>query len=110
MPGDLLAQDSPTDTQRHHEREASTTVLPTPPVALRVAIVVLLATALELLVFRDMFEGTHIPPWDFLGSYNTDAFYAYSHGSYFSAPAWVPTTWAGYPGAAALQSGVWYLP
>lgn len=65
---------------------------------------------LELFTFRDYFTGDAIPPWDFLGGYNTDAYYWWAHGSMLSPVQWVPGNWMGYPAAATPQNSSWYLP
>ncbi|TFB91274.1 hypothetical protein E3O44_00320 [Cryobacterium algoricola] len=66
--------------------------------------------ALEALVFRPYFDGESIPPWDFLGSYNTDAYSWWTQGSFFSPPEWISSVWGGYPAALVLQNSGWYLP
>lgn len=66
--------------------------------------------ALEVIVFRGYFTGAQIPPFDFLGSYNTDAYVWWTAGGFFDPIDWVPSSWAGYPAAMVLQNSAWYLP
>src|SRR5688500_11081284 len=112
MPGGtLLADDQPSVSVIDHERlESVDASSSSPGRGARIATLTSLVVILELLFFRGAFLGTVVPPWDFVGSYTTDAYYWTLHGSFFSPVAWVPTTWAGYPGAAILQNGAWYLP
>lgn len=77
---------------------------------IRVTVLVGLVVLLELVMFRSYFSGSTIPPWDFLGSYNTDAYLWWEEGSFFSPPSWIPNVWAGYPAALNLQNSAWYLP
>jgi hypothetical protein len=49
-------------------------------------------------------------PWDFLGSYNTEAYAWWRDGSMLNPVEWMPQAWAGYPAAASLQNSAWYLP
>lgn len=76
----------------------------------RFVVVFAIIAMLEVLMFRHYFDGTTIPPWDFLGSYNTDAFLWWGTGSFFNPPSWIPNFWAGYPSALVLQNSAWYLP
>ncbi len=76
----------------------------------RAALLLLIVGVLELLTLRFYLRGTGIPPWDFLGSYNNDAFLWWSNGSFFHPPDWIPNVWAGYPSALNLQNSSWYLP
>lgn len=76
----------------------------------RTILLVVLVCILELVIFRKYFTGSAIPPWDFLGSYNTDAFLWWSEGGFFAPVEWVSSVWAGYPSAINLQSSAWYLP
>jgi len=61
-------------------------------------------------MFRSYFVGRIIPPWDFLGSYNTDAFLWWYKGGFFTPLDWIPDVWGGYPSALNLQNSAWYLP
>jgi hypothetical protein len=76
----------------------------------RVAFLAVVIVTLELLMFRSYFYGRIIPPWDFLGSYNTDAFLWWREGGFFTPLDWVPEVWGGYPSALNLQNSAWYLP
>ena len=76
----------------------------------RVAVIAAVVVVLELLMFRSYFYGRIIPPWDFLGSYNTDAFLWWHEGGFFAPLDWVPEVWGGYPSALNLQNSAWYLP
>lgn len=76
----------------------------------RVAALGLLLAALELVTFSGYFTGSLIPPWDFLGSYNTDAYVWWSQGGFFTPIDWSASAWAGYPTALVLQNSAWYLP
>ena len=76
----------------------------------KVAVLTALVVALELLMFRSYFYGRIIPPWDFLGSYNTDAFLWWLEGGFFTPLDWVPEVWGGYPSALNLQNSAWYIP
>lgn len=77
---------------------------------MRIALLAGLVIALEFIVFRSYFRGVDIPPWDFLGSYNTDAFLWWSEGGFFTPVDWIPNVWGGYPSALNLQNSAWYLP
>ena len=55
-------------------------------------------------------SGAVTPPWDFYGSYNTEAFAWWHDGGFFDPPEWVPYLWGGYPAAASIQNSSWYLP
>jgi len=70
----------------------------------------LTVVVLEIVVFWGYFSGALIPPWDFLGSYNTGAYAWWETGSFFNPAAWVPNSLAGYPAALSLQDSSWYLP
>ena len=76
----------------------------------RALIVGAMLIALEVIVFRGYFTGAQIPPFDFLGSYNTDAYVWWTDGSFFDPIDWVSSSWAGYPAAMVLQNSAWYLP
>ena len=76
----------------------------------RVAILLIVVTILEVVVFGGYFSGATIPPWDFFGSYNTGAYTWWQNGSFFNPQAWTPNSLAGYPTALSLQDGSWYLP
>jgi hypothetical protein len=76
----------------------------------RLAVLTALVVALELLMFRSYFYGRIIPPWDFLGSYNTDAYLWWLEGGFFTPLDWVPEVWGGYPSALNLQNSAWYIP
>lgn len=76
----------------------------------RGAVVGLMILALERLTFSGYLTGSSIPPWDFLGSYNTDAYVWWSQGGFFSPIDWSSSAWAGYPSALVLQNSAWYLP
>lgn len=65
---------------------------------------------LEIVVFHEYFTGRSIPPWDFLGGYNTEAFAWWRDGSFFHPTQWTPYMWGGFPAAAELQNSSWYLP
>lgn len=75
-----------------------------------VAVVVGLLVLLEMLLFYGYFKGFAGPQFDFLGTYNTEAFTWWHDGGFFDPPAWVPYTWGGYPSAISLQNASWYLP
>ncbi|MBN9629082.1 MAG: hypothetical protein J0I18_00450 [Actinobacteria bacterium] len=77
---------------------------------LRAGIVGLVLVVLEAVVFHSWFTGAAIPPWDFLGSYNTDAYLWWTQGGFFHPVDWVANVWAGYPAALLLQNSAWYLP
>ena len=70
----------------------------------------ILLAALEIVTFGLYLTGLSVPPWDFFGSYNTDAYLWWSRGGFFDPVDWIPTLWAGYPAAAGLQNSAWYLP
>ena len=72
--------------------------------------VVALLSALELLMFRGYYSGSYAPPWDFLGSYNTEAFAWWNEGSFFRPAEWISHSWGGYPAAVSIQNSAWYLP
>lgn len=76
----------------------------------RLMILASLLAILNILVFADYYAGAVIPPWDFLGSYNTEAYYWWEAGGFFRPVSWIPSTWAGYPGSLNLQNSAWYLP
>jgi len=76
----------------------------------RLAILCTVVTMLEVLVLRSYLLGRNIPPWDFLGSYNTDAYLWWSQGGFFAPLDWIPNVWAGYPAALNLQNSAWFLP
>lgn len=78
--------------------------------ARRALVVGALIAALEAVTFGLYFVGLSVPPWDFFGSYNTDAYLWWSRGGFFGPVDWIPTLWAGYPAAAVLQNSAWYLP
>lgn len=65
---------------------------------------------LEIVVFHEYFTGRSIPPWDFLGSYNTEAFAWWRDGSFFHPTQWMPYMWGGFPAMLDLQNSSWYLP
>lgn len=71
---------------------------------------VLLAAGLEWAVWGGHLTGSRSPSWDFMASYNTDAYSWWHSGSFFDPPAWLPTMWGGYPSGTSLQSGSFYLP
>lgn len=77
---------------------------------LRLNTLLLILFLLEGTVFAQYFLGTKIPPWDFLGSYNTNGFLWWTEGSFFDPVDWVPNSLAGYPAALVLQGSSWYLP
>jgi hypothetical protein len=111
MQGDLLlAETQSADTGRATSGVAVSASVGSPSRCARIAILATLVVVLELFLFRATILGAIVPPWDFMGSYNTDAYYWLAHGSFFSPVEWVPSTWAGYPGAAILQNSAWYLP
>lgn len=76
----------------------------------RAAAIGVLLLALEVVTFSGYFTGSLIPPWDFLGSYNTDAYVWWSQGGFFTPIDWSTSAWAGYPSALVLQNSAWYLP
>ncbi len=76
----------------------------------RAAVLAVLLIVLEWIVFRGYWSGAFIPPWDFIGSYTTDAFAWWTNGSFFAPPEWIPNAWAGYPSAVMLQNSAWYIP
>lgn len=66
---------------------------------------------LELLLFWGYFAGTVSPaPDDFIGSYNNEPWAWWRDLAPGDLPDWVPYAWAGYPAAASIQNGSWYLP
>lgn len=65
---------------------------------------------LEFVVFGRYFTGESIPPWDFLGSYNTTAYLWWEKSSFFHPIDWIPNSLAGYPAALILQDSSWYIP
>lgn len=69
-----------------------------------------LLAALLALVFGGYYAGELTPPWDFLGSYNTEAYAWWDNGSFFAPADWIPNAWGGYPAAASIQNSAWYLP
>lgn len=69
-----------------------------------------LVAFLLLLMFRGYFSGSTIPPWDFLGGYNTDAYQWWTEGTFFSPLEWSPSAWGGFPVALNIQNSAWYLP
>jgi len=75
-----------------------------------VAFVAALLILLECLVFWGYFSGAYAPPWDFMGSYNTDAYAWWTEGSFFHPAEWISHAWGGYPAAASIQNSAWYLP
>jgi hypothetical protein len=75
-----------------------------------ITVVMLLLVALEAVVLGSYFSGTVTAPWDFLGSYNAEAFAWWHDGSFFSPPQWMPYVWGGYPAAASVQNSAFYLP
>lgn len=76
----------------------------------RATILLSILIVLNIVVVADYYAGRMIPPWDFLGSYNTEAYYWWQMGGFFRPVEWIPSTWAGYPGALNLQNSAWYLP
>ena len=76
----------------------------------RALVLAALIAALEAVTFGLYLVGLTVPPWDFFGSYNTDAYLWWSRGGVFDPVDWIPTLWAGYPAAAVLQNSAWYLP
>lgn len=76
----------------------------------RSVVLVFLLVILELWLFHGYITGSTIPPWDFLGSYNTDAYVWWTQGSFFAPIDWSTSAWAGYPAALVLQNSAWYLP
>ena len=76
----------------------------------RALVLAALIAALEAVAFGLYLVGLSVPPWDFFGSYNTDAYLWWSRGGVFDPVDWIPTLWAGYPAAAVLQNSAWYLP
>lgn len=75
-----------------------------------ITVVAGLLVLLETLLFYGHFKGYAGPQFDFLGTYNTEAFTWWRDGGFFDPPAWVPYTWGGYPSAVSLQNASWYLP
>lgn len=75
-----------------------------------IAFVGALLIMLECLVFWGYFSGAYAPPWDFMGSYNTDAYAWWTEGSFFHPAEWISHAWGGYPAAASIQNSAWYLP
>lgn len=61
-------------------------------------------------MFWGYFTGAYAPPWDFMGSYNTEAYAWWTEGSFFSPANWISHSWGGYPAAASIQNSAWYLP
>ena len=78
--------------------------------ARRALVLAALIAALEAVTFGLYLAGLTVPPWDFFGSYNTDAYLWWSRGGFFDPVDWIPKLWAGYPAAAVLQNSAWYLP
>ena len=54
----------------------------------RSVVLVFLLVILELWLFHGYITGSTIPPWDFLGSYNTDAYVWWTQGSFFAPIDW----------------------
>jgi hypothetical protein len=76
----------------------------------RIASLAFVVGLLEIIVLRSYLLGRNIPPWDFLGSYNTDAYLWWNQGGFFAPVDWVANVWAGYPAALNLQNSAWFLP
>lgn len=74
------------------------------------AVVLAVLVVVQALVFGRYWTGAVVPPWDFQGSYTTEAFAWWRDGSFFRPVQWMPYLWGGYPGAAGLQNSSWYLP
>jgi hypothetical protein len=74
------------------------------------AVVVAVLVVLEAILFSGYFSGALTANWDFLGSYNSEAFAWWHDGSFFQPPQWMPYLWGGYPAAASVQNSAWYLP
>lgn len=73
-------------------------------------VVAAVLVALEAVLFSRYFSGELTANWDFLGSYNSEAFAWWHDGSFFDPPQWMPYLWGGYPAAASVQNSAWYLP
>lgn len=69
-----------------------------------------IVVAIQFLAFGGYYVGHTSPSGDFLASYNTEAFAWWRDGGIGSPPEWVPYTWGGFPAAAQVQNGSWYLP
>lgn len=76
----------------------------------RALVLAAVIATLEAVTFGLYLAGLSVPPWDFFGSYNTDAYVWWSRGGFFDPVDWIPNLWAGYPAAAVLQNSAWYLP
>lgn len=74
------------------------------------SVVALTLVALEMLIFSGYFSGRITAPWDFLGTYNAEAFAWWREGSFLHPTQWMPYQWGGYPAAASIQNSAWYLP
>lgn len=73
-------------------------------------VVVGMLVVLELVVFADHWSGEVTIPWDFVGTYNAEAFAWWADGGIVDPPQWMPYQWGGYPAAASVQNSASYLP
>ncbi|GHS89810.1 hypothetical protein AGMMS50218_16900 [Actinomycetota bacterium] len=80
------------------------------PTWVEAAWVALVLVAIQALMFSGYYRGLRSPSGDFLASYNTEAFSWWRDGGMLNPQAWVPFTWGGFPAAAQVQNGSWYLP
>ncbi len=72
--------------------------------------VALMVLGIQILMFSGYYRGLTSPTGDFLASYNTEVFAWWRDGGILSPPDWMPYTWGGFPAAAQVQNGGWYLP
>jgi hypothetical protein len=70
----------------------------------------MLVIAIQVIMFSGYYAGISSPSYDFLASYNTEAFAWWRDGGILNPPAWVPYTWGGFPASAVVQNSSWYLP
>jgi len=75
-----------------------------------VSVVAGLLISLQVLVFGGFLGGATIPQYDFMGSYNTEAFAWWRDGGFVAPPQWMSYMWGGYPGVSSLQNSSYYLP
>lgn len=74
-------------------------------------VVMTTVVVLELIVFGGYFAGVAIPAADsFIGPANNEPAAWWRDALTAGPPSWFPYIWGGYPVAASLQSGEWYLP
>jgi hypothetical protein len=71
---------------------------------------ILFVFGFTLFVFRGYLTGDVAPPWDFYGSYFTQAFSWWDLGSFFQPTSYMPYLISGYPSHLGLQFSAFYLP